>query len=486
VTRHCSPAGSNTTFYYDAARSPVRLVDAENNLTTAVYNNMGHRTSVTDPNRGTWAYQYNGFGELKKQLDARNLELNQSFDNLGRMTARSWQQPGRTNPSSTTPFSDSFVYNNTPGGQYGTLTSSSRAGEGTIAESYQYDALNRPIAKTYSGTNVASQNWSLQESSEYDPNFGRPVRKTYPAASGASAQSIYLGYTLGGDAMQTGFASDYLPSDPRSSSPARYLRRDEASNARGQMLTSRFGAGDRTQAFQWLVSEYDMSTGWLLSRCSNLVVCSGVSQLPQSSLDNAATMKLGYAMDAFGNLKTSVNIGKRPANVVNDVRLESFGYDPLHRMVGAVRTGQPQVDYSYSPVGNLLSKSDFGSNYQYTDSVHKHGVKQVTLNTGGTKNYSYDANGNVNARGNNNALTESFGFDIDNRPQFTSTINSKGASSRIEFYLSASGAKALQIAGSRTIIYAGSYEAEYSFSTLIASRTYLAEGVLHNGVGDAV
>ena len=119
---------------------------------------MGHRTSVTDPNRGTWNYQYNGFGELKRQLDARGLTLNQSFDNLGRMTARSWQQPGRVTPSSTTPFSDSFVYNNTPGGQYGTLTSSSRTGEGTISESYQYDALNRPIAKTYSGTNVASQN----------------------------------------------------------------------------------------------------------------------------------------------------------------------------------------------------------------------------------------------------------------------------------------------------------------------------------------
>jgi hypothetical protein len=52
----------------------------------------------------------------------------------------------------------------------------------------------------------------------------------------------------------------YLPTDPRSSNAKRYLRRDEASNARGQILTSRFGSGDGSQAYQWLVNEYDAST----------------------------------------------------------------------------------------------------------------------------------------------------------------------------------------------------------------------------------
>ncbi len=252
------------------------------------------------------------------------------------------------------------------------------------------------------------------------------------------------------------------------------------------------GSGDGSQAYQWLVSEYDSSTGWLLSRCSGLVTCSGVSQLSQTNVDAAATMKLGYTMDAFGNLKSSVNIGKRPSGVVNDVRSETFNYDKLHRMISAQRNGQTAVTYSYTAVGNLLSKSDFGSNYQYTDAAHKHGVKQVTLTAGGTKHYGYDANGNVIARGNNNSLTEAFGFDIDNRPQYTLT-NGTGTdartNTRIDFYLSATGAKALQIAAgqqTRTVIYAGSYEAEYTGSTLTASRTYLAEGVLHNGAGTQI
>ena len=107
-----------TTFFYDAAHSPVRLVDAENGVTTAAYNNVGHRTSVNDPNRGIWSYQYNGFGELKKQIDTRALALNQGFDALGRMTSRSWMQPDRvTGANDTVPnLGDTFTYNNNPQG----------------------------------------------------------------------------------------------------------------------------------------------------------------------------------------------------------------------------------------------------------------------------------------------------------------------------------------------------------------------------------
>ena len=93
--------------------------------------------------------------------------------------------------------------------------------------------------------------------------------------------------------MQTGFAASYLPSEPRSANATRYLRRDEGTNARGQMLSSRFGSGDQSQAYQWLVSEYDASTGWLLSRCSGITICSGVAQ-SGSNIDSGATMKLGY------------------------------------------------------------------------------------------------------------------------------------------------------------------------------------------------
>jgi RHS repeat-associated protein len=500
VIKTVDALGGITEFFYDAARSPVRLVDAQNFETTAVYNNVGHRTSVTDPNRGTWAYQYNGFGELKQQSDARALNLSQVFDNLGRLTSRNWAQPDRFNPASLINLSDTFTYENTTNTDsngfkhYGTLISAVRSGEGTVTESYVYDGLNRPVRKNYVGANVATRSWTLFETTEYDPNFGRPVRKNFPSAPGIEAQKIYMGYTLGGDPMQTGYADSYLPSDPRSSNPTRYLRRDEASNARGQILTSRFGSGDNSQAYQWLVSEYDLNTGWLLSRCSNLTICAGVAQ-SGSAIDTAATMKLGYEYDIFGNLSKSVNVGKRPGSVtISDVTSEVFGYDVLHRMTTAQRNTAPiPITYSYSAVGNLQKKTDFSVDstgaYNYGSTAPRHGVKQVTLSTlqgGGSMFYGYDANGNVNGRGRSTTFTDTFGYDIDNRPQFTQIVSNKSGTSRIDFYLSATGAKALQVTPTRTIIYAGAYEAEYNGSVVVASRTYLAEGVLHNGVGDAL
>ena len=108
----------------------MQLVDAENGITTANYNDVGHRTSVNDPNRGVWNYQYNGFGELKKQTDARLLPLNQSFDALGRMTSRSWSQPDRLTGVAAS-FNDTFAYNNDrASGHYGTLIYTERFGEG--------------------------------------------------------------------------------------------------------------------------------------------------------------------------------------------------------------------------------------------------------------------------------------------------------------------------------------------------------------------
>ena len=196
----------------------------------------------------------------------------------------------------------------------------------------------------------------------------------------------------------------------------------------------------------------------------------------------------------FGNVSKSVNVGKRPGLFNDDVRLESFGYDALHRMTWAKRDGAVtsipevnQVNYQYSAVGNLEFKTDFASAYNYGTTAPKHGVKTVQLNLGPTQTYGYDANGNVNSRSGKGAITETFGYDIDNRPRWTDTATHTNSSARIDFYLSATGSKAIQIAGGAqplVVIYAGAYKAEYTGPQLTASRTYLAEGVLHNGAGN--
>ena len=321
---------------------------------------------------------------------------------------------------------------------------------------------------------MAGYTWSLAEETAFDPNFGRPVRKHFPAYVGATAQSVYLGYTFGGHPMQTGFARAYLPSNPRSSNASRYLYRAEAANARGQITEARFGSGDSSQSMQRLLDEYDEATGWLLSRCSGTTVCSNVAPtaVNNSYALTSTTLRLGYQFDAFGNVVRAVNVGKRPNGISDEVRWETFTYDPLHRLVGAQRGGPATlpagVSYAYSPVGNLSMKSDFSfptsGAYSYAGAGPVHGVKSVLVLGGGKPRsyfYDYDQNGNVRGRHyaelRPSTFSDLFGYDIDNRPQWQSV----GTGQRVDFYTFAGGKKALQVqklgaSVQRVVIYAGS------------------------------
>ena len=40
-----------------------------------MYDRRGRKSSLTDPDLGTWSYGYNSFGELATQLDAKNQQI---------------------------------------------------------------------------------------------------------------------------------------------------------------------------------------------------------------------------------------------------------------------------------------------------------------------------------------------------------------------------------------------------------------------------
>ena len=94
-----------------------------NRSINATYNDFGHRLTVSDPDRGTWQFTYNGFGEVKTQKDARLKQTTLLLDKLGRVTRREWQESSRTNlPASA--FVETTVYENTPSSKlYGTVQS---------------------------------------------------------------------------------------------------------------------------------------------------------------------------------------------------------------------------------------------------------------------------------------------------------------------------------------------------------------------------
>ncbi|WP_162710292.1 hypothetical protein [Rhizobium leguminosarum] len=116
-----------------------------------------------------------------------------------------------------------------------------------------------------------------------------------------------------------------------------------------------------------------------------------------------------YSRDLLGRIKTITGL------TANDNW--TYGYDDLGRLTGADNAGDNTLDetYSYSPTGNLLSRTRIGAyTYPAPTAVRPHAATQI-----GAKAISYDANGNMVSDG-----TRTLSWDASNR---LSTVTQNGA-----------------------------------------------------------
>ncbi len=149
------------------------------------------------------------------------------------------------------------------------------------------------------------------------------------------------------------------------------------------------------------VMVYDAATG------APTGIGSGIGQ-------SSAVQSLIYAWDGYGNLEQRQD--------ANQNLTETFQYDGLNRLHQSTVTNPaadgPTLAFSYSPAGNILTKTLTTSagatldTYHYNDPNHPYAVDTVT-NASGTTVYSasYDADGNMVTR-NGSPIT----WTVDNLP----------------------------------------------------------------------
>ncbi len=96
VTSKEQPDNTDVRFTYNAQGLVIEQeyprLDSAGNVSIGQYHQVlnsydryGNQTSLNDPNQGNWTYQYNAFGELIQQTDARNQSTYFTYDTLGRM-----------------------------------------------------------------------------------------------------------------------------------------------------------------------------------------------------------------------------------------------------------------------------------------------------------------------------------------------------------------------------------------------------------------
>ncbi len=230
----------------------------------------------------------------------------------------------------------------------------------------------------------------------YDSYFGRSKSITYPQ----SGVGEYTRYTIDGFVEEQGHSNDYA-------SPA-FWHRIEAMTASGQVKRELYGNG--------VVQEYTHDPRTQQMTATQIL-----------ANDASLSQTHSYSHDLFGNLI------QQTRSTTTTYSTEDFQYDHQHRLRNSTRSGAANggsIDYSYDALGNLLSKSDYGSNYQYGASVSisgcyttpvslpgPHAVSRVmAANNGGSYDYGYDANGNLICSTNSHNGPLQIHYDPTNKP----------------------------------------------------------------------
>ncbi len=320
--------------------------DASNYVATVLnYDVRGRKTSMVDPDMGTWSYTYNAAGELKTQTDANNNTIVLDYDDLGRLKSR-------IEPEGTT----TWTYDTSPKGastwkgKLHTVTGPTDRGK-TYSEAHTYDDLGRPMTtlRTIDGV-------SYGISQAYDA-FSRPTVTTYPYGFKTENRYNAFGFLKevreGGGTLST-FLGDVVPGHV-------FWQADRYALS-GEVDGGRFGNG----------LTYDRVINDLTGRVQ--AIATGIATANQVQSHH-------YTYDEVGNVTDRIDI--------TTGRHDKFEeYDGLNRLKKHEVVNGATVTVQYNALGNITHKSDVGS-YTY----HAQKVHAVTAAGGNT--YTYDPNGNM-------------------------------------------------------------------------------------------
>lgn len=377
TTRNKNAAGgataSTVTYDYDALGNLVST-NAAGAVTTLTYDLRGRKTSMVDPDMGTWHYRYNGFGELIWQKDAKNQIVTLDYDSLGRMTSR-------VEPEGTTTWTYDTAAKS--GGTWkGKLASVTAPGGYT--ETYDYDSLGRPSTtwRTIPGSPFSGTESRYFVTQTYD-SAGRPATTIYPTQF--RTRNVYNAFGYLKEVRK------YLASDdgkPNSQLQGFIYWMADSYDSAGRVNGELYGNGLANDRF------YSAATG----RLRTAAIGRGTETAAPYSIQY-----LQYTYDQVGNVLTRAD---GPT-----ARTETFGYDGLDRLLthtlSISGTAQATVSVSYDAQGNITSKSDAATTYTYGSS-RPHAVTAVSGGALGSQSYGYDANGNMTSGGGRTITWTSF------------------------------------------------------------------------------
>jgi len=328
-----------TNYQFEQFGELAMVTDADGNNIHVIYDLEGRRKSMDDPDMGHQAFGFDALGNLRWTQDAKLQTATMTYDDLNRIKSRS-------EPEGTT----SWVYD-TGNMAVGKLSSVTSPGSYQLA--YGYDNLGR----------ILHENHTI-DGSVYSLN------KTYDAISRLASVQYPNGFKVSYDySAGTGYLLHV-----RNAANNAVLWQAQSMDALGDITQELLGNGLTTQRV------YDPQTGYLQK------IQTGLTAANEIQNDE-------YNFDSLGNLEKRINhkIGAT----------EDFRYDALNRLRNVYLNNTLTRQHDYDKLGNILSKSDYGTNYLYGQAngidnfAGPHAVTSLQLKNGTTVNYRYDQDGNM-------------------------------------------------------------------------------------------
>jgi RHS repeat-associated protein len=376
--------------------------------TTMTYDSLMKKRSMTDPDMGSWTYQYDKAGNLELQTDNKGQKIRFKYDGLNRAYEKRYGDP---TPLSTVYFTyDDLAVPNSKGKL--TKVSYQPAGEDLREDSVlEYDLMQR-IKK--SKKKIGANEVTYEKT--YD-SAGRVISITYPGNKTYSYE-----YDVAGDLL-------YVKDNATGSHLVDY----SDFTAVGQHRIANFPKPNNVSVKTTYT--YDPPT----ARLRTLLTQKMLGGTPTETYQN-----LDYQQfDGAGNIKIL-------ADTKNNIT-HNYTYDHLNRLTLAngVGTNSYTQSYQYDRIGNIIYKSDVGT-YNYTYSSRPHAVNSTT----GLINITlqYDANGNMTRRA-SGGITLDITYDYDNKPN----LIKKNSINHVQFTYDGNGqrVKKYNYATGQSVLYFG-------------------------------
>ncbi len=347
-TASIDPAGLLTTYRYDRDANLISVTDADGNKTSFEYDARNRLTRQIAPLGKATLYTYDAANNLRTKTDRLGRTTELTYDELDRLVREVWRKADKT-------------IANTIVNSFDRVSQLLHSQDNFSSVSYVWDALGKPIRINTDGPN------------------GIPTTSlayTFDSAGNELSVVDTIQGQLGGTNAYSYDGLDRTKRIDQSGVGTASKRVDLQYNSLGQM-TSLARYSDVLAQAAVANSTYTYDT---LSRLS------GISHKNSA---NSVLDSFAYQYDAASRITQIADID----GVTN------YAYDTRDELIAATHPASSNLNetYAYDPTGNRISSSRHGSGYTVGDGPA--GAADANrLTSDGTYRYSYDDEGNLNAR----------------------------------------------------------------------------------------